>query len=380
VAFNYKPMPSTFWPTNGSTDDVMIRLPAAFYTTGAGKPSREVYRANLAILEAALKGRAEMAALPFDERAVGRDLDGDGRRSLARKVIRPARFVGAASDIPATTFLYPLGTEFLHTVRYLGVDARGRIFNAPRMKEVRYMVKQVLMPKDQLASRYEKEAWDKAEQNLPRYHEQGSGGHEGIYNKMGWNISGFIEGAGGRLRYTTFEERFFCVGCHNTVGSTVDKTFSFARKLDGPRGWRYLNLVGMPDAPSAGTSEGEFLVYLRRVGGGTEFRSNDEMQARWYRADGTLDEARVRAAGDVYALITPSPRRARTLNKAYRTIVEDQDFIYGRDANVTPVPHVYQVVDPKTAPTLPPDRRFDWNLMLDWGGPAARTVAQAPRM
>ena len=25
VAFNYKPLPSTFWPTNGSTDDVMIR-------------------------------------------------------------------------------------------------------------------------------------------------------------------------------------------------------------------------------------------------------------------------------------------------------------------------------------------------------------------
>ena len=30
VAFNYKPLPSTFWPTNGSTDDVMIRLPERF--------------------------------------------------------------------------------------------------------------------------------------------------------------------------------------------------------------------------------------------------------------------------------------------------------------------------------------------------------------
>ena len=30
VAFNYKPFPSTFWPTNGSTGDAMIRLPKAF--------------------------------------------------------------------------------------------------------------------------------------------------------------------------------------------------------------------------------------------------------------------------------------------------------------------------------------------------------------
>lgn len=30
VAFNYKPMPSTFWPNNGSTDYVMIRLPQSY--------------------------------------------------------------------------------------------------------------------------------------------------------------------------------------------------------------------------------------------------------------------------------------------------------------------------------------------------------------
>ncbi len=34
VAFNYKPFPSTFWPTNGSTGDVMIRLPMDFQTRG----------------------------------------------------------------------------------------------------------------------------------------------------------------------------------------------------------------------------------------------------------------------------------------------------------------------------------------------------------
>lgn len=56
VAFIYKPVPSTFWPTNGSTDDVMIRLPEPFRTAGDGSYSRDVYAANLAIAEAAIKG------------------------------------------------------------------------------------------------------------------------------------------------------------------------------------------------------------------------------------------------------------------------------------------------------------------------------------
>src|SRR3546814_2792844 len=29
-AFRYKPFPGTFWPTNGASDDVLIRLPAIF--------------------------------------------------------------------------------------------------------------------------------------------------------------------------------------------------------------------------------------------------------------------------------------------------------------------------------------------------------------
>ena len=29
-AFAYMPLPSTFWPANGSTDDVLIRLPEAY--------------------------------------------------------------------------------------------------------------------------------------------------------------------------------------------------------------------------------------------------------------------------------------------------------------------------------------------------------------
>ena len=77
VAFSYKPLPSTFWPTNGSTDDVMIRLPGKFRTDKNGKYSREIYKANLAILEANIKGVKEIGCLPVDENVIGKDLDGD---------------------------------------------------------------------------------------------------------------------------------------------------------------------------------------------------------------------------------------------------------------------------------------------------------------
>ena len=48
---------------------------------------------------------------------------------------------------------------------------------------------------------------------------------------MGWLIQGFIEDRSGRLRFNTYEETMFCMGCHNSVGSIIDKTYSFPRKL-----------------------------------------------------------------------------------------------------------------------------------------------------
>ena len=130
VAFTYKPLPSTFWPTNGSTDDVMIRLAPPFYHRADGSPSREVYKANLAIVEAAIKGRETMASASIDERAVGVDLNGDGDLGEITEIVRPANYVGAAASQQVITFLYPRLTEFLHTVRYVGVDDKGRIGTA----------------------------------------------------------------------------------------------------------------------------------------------------------------------------------------------------------------------------------------------------------
>ncbi|MDY6828946.1 MAG: hypothetical protein SV583_06180 [Pseudomonadota bacterium] len=364
VAFNYKPLPSTFWPTQGSTDDVMIRLPVAFYTDSSGLPSREVYKANLALVEANIKGVARMGALPFDENAVGVDLDGDGALGIATEVnAERAHYVGGAAHIDLIPHVYPKDTEFLHTVRYVGVREDGSIYNPPRMKEVRYMKRTIQSRHFQLEHWYIEENLEKEEGNLPTFINHGQ---DGLATKFGWDVTGFLENKEGNLRWNTYEENVFCMGCHKAVGSTIDKTFSFPRKLDGAAGWGYIDLTALRDAPNQGESMGEAATYFGRVGGGTEFRSNPELEARFYHPDGSVNTVAVASTRNLYELIVPTAERALLLNKAYRVIVQDQDFIYGRDATVTPPPRVLSEVDNDTSPTLPESRQFDWNIVLDW--------------
>ncbi len=363
VAFNYKPLPSTFWPTNGSTDDVMIRLGEPFRTDAVGRYSREVYKANLALVELSLKGYERIGSLPIDEAAVGVDLDGDGLLGTAREVIAREHFVGGAHDRVTATYLYPQDTEFLHTVRYVGVDAEGGVVVPPRMKEVRYMRKWKAYDKAIYAREYQLENFAKEAGRLPAY--QLVGDH-GLDNGFGWSVQGFIEGHDGRLRSLSYEENLFCMGCHSSIGATIDKTFGFPRKIDGAAGWGYIDLKGMPDAPNRGEQRGEIATYLERVGGGGEFRSNPEMFERWFNEDGRLDEAAIAGARDVYELIAPSPERALELNKAYRVIVAEQDYLFGRDATSVPPENVFRFIDNGTAPTLPVDRFFTWDIRLDW--------------
>ena len=365
VAFNYKPMPSTFWPTNGSTDDVMIRLGEPYRKTSDGRTSQDAYRANLAILEANIKDLPEVTCLPVDETAIGKDLDGDGTLATARRIRDTTAWVGAAADLPIERFLYPAGTEFLHTVRYVGIGKDDEIGVSTRMKEVRYSRKVKAYSKPMYARKYELEAQEKEAGNLPFYVNLGQ---YGIDNGNGWAIHGFIEDRKGRLRAMTYEENFSCMGCHNSVGSSIDKTFSFPRKIDGAKGWGYINLRGMPDAPNMGEQIGEIVTYMTRVEGGSEFRNNEEMEQRWFGRDGKPDPAKLAKARDVYDLITPSRERALALNKAYRTIVEDQDFIHGKDAVLTPPENVYDRIDNESSPTLPPDKIYRWNILLDWPG------------
>lgn len=363
VAFNYKPMPSTFWPTNGSTDDVMIRLPPAFRENSQGVYSADIYKANLAILEANIKGLDRISSLPVDEALIGVNLDDNPALQVIDKITKTNNYVGRAHGFWMERHIYPPNTEFLHTVRYLGIAENGTIVPSKRMKEVRYMRKYFYLPKLRLHQSYREESFEKEEGYLPGYINRNDGG---LDNEMGWFIKGYIEDKHGDLRFNTYEENFFCMGCHTSVGSTIDKTFSFPRKVDGAAGWGYIDLKGMPDAPNKGESVGEIATYLERTGGGSEFRNNTEMAQRWYRPDGRVDVDKVSKA-DVYTLITPSKERAMMLNKAYRVLVDDQDFIFGRDATVTPPENVFDEIDNDSAPTLPDDFVYSWDIRLDWG-------------
>ncbi len=363
VAYNYKPFPSTFWPTNGSTGDAMIRLPEAFQQR-KGEYSEDVYLANLTLLEMALKDVNSLAVPQLNEQTIGMDLNGDGALSEAiTHIQRQIHYVGDASDIELSYQLYPQGTELLHTVRYIGVDDEGQIYNAPRMKEVRYMQKALFRSKESLASAYYAEAKDKAFEKLPqtRYLSE----EKGIDNGFGWTLNAYIEDAQGQLRPQHQQELAFCNGCHKTVGSTFDQTFSFARKVPGAKGWGYINLHEIDDVPNINEQEGEFLTYMKRVGGGDEFRQNAEMLARWFNADGELNEAKVKQANSVYELITPSPERALALNKAYQTIVKEQSYLFGRDATITEATNVLSEIDAEQPPLLP-EHRYHWDMRLDW--------------
>ena len=363
VAYNYKPFPSTFWPTNGSTGDAMIRLPEAFQQR-KGEYSEEVYLANLTLLEMALKDVNSLAVPQLNEQTIGMDLNGDGALSEAiTHIQRQSHYVGDASNIELSYQLYPQGTELLHTVRYIGVDDEGQIYNAPRMKEVRYMQKALFRSKESLASAYYAEAKDKAFEKLPqtRYLSE----EKGIDNGFGWTLNAYIEDAEGQLRPQHQQELAFCNGCHKTVGSTFDQTFSFARKVPGAKGWGYINLHEIDDVPNINEQEGEFLTYMKRVGGGDEFRQNAEMLARWFNADGELNEAKVKQANSVYELITPSPERALALNKAYQTIVKEQSYLFGRDATITEATNVLSEIDAEQPPLLP-EHRYHWDMRLDW--------------
>ncbi len=361
VAFNYKPLPSTFWPTNGSTDDVMIRLSENFQQKD-GEYSEDVYFANLALVEMAIKDLDELTTQPLNEAALDVDLDGDGVYSVRTETIRRREtYVGDASAIPLTSQLYPVGTEFLHTVRYVGLE-NGNIVPSKRMKEVRYLrKKKYIRPKSILSTHYA-ERKEKHFEKLPMVSDYGD---EGMGNRHGWMLWGFIENEQGQLRKQHHEEQFFCIGCHKSVGSTIDQTYSFPRKVNGADGWGYIDLRTMVDAPNIGETDGEFLTYLERVGGGDEFRQNEEMLARWFNDDGSVKRDDIIGLESIYELIAPSPERALTLNKAYLAIVKEQSYLYGRDTSIAPAKNVFRNVDRDTPP-LDPEFRYQWDIRLDW--------------
>ncbi len=369
-AFRYKPFPGAFWPTNGSTDDVLIRLPAAFRQSSEGEPSRAVYKANLAILEASfgadpliIDADIVWPIEPIDEVAAGIDLDGDGRLESEVREVRglPPHYAGAAAKTRVRRSLYPEGTEFLHSVRYVDPDSGI----SARMKELRYSRKFKELSDMAISSAYQREAEEKAEGNLPFF---AGSPLTGMRNGFGWQLQAFIEDRFGRLRVQTEEEHYACMGCHSSLGITADQSFAFPRKLPGTDGWRYQDLRGMPDAPQLRHQKGEVATYLERALAGDEFRSNPEMIERWLDEQGKLDEVALAAAVDLHALLMPSPARALLLDKAYLVIVREQNFVRGRDPVVAPLQNVHSQIGEDVSTGLSESERvyLDGSLRVKW--------------
>jgi len=354
-AFLYTPFLGTFWPTNGSIDDVMIRLGKDFQQDTDGKFDIEVYRANLAIVES-LIARKDIEIKPIDETKINFDLDRNGRLSIADTVVYKKddmHYVGKASlsEYELHEGLFPVGTEFLHTVRYVDVDDNGNVSLAPRMKEVRYAKKIYYMSPEELKNQADMEADDKM--YYPDQLEQFEGNFQsGLSNKQGWYYQGFIEDSKGDLRPQSYEETLYCIGCHRGLGATTDSAFAFPRKLSGkdiPQyGWIYApNLASTfkIEEPKREDGRYEYTYYLQNNKAGDEFRGNQEVLDKFFDTDGNLKIDMIeKLHHDINTLIMPSKENAIKHNKAYRVIVKEQSFIYGRDATIKPAKNVHQKV------------------------------------
>jgi hypothetical protein len=366
-AFGYAPFLGTFWPTNGSTDDVLIRLPAVLRNDIDGNFDLQTYKVNLAIVEAIIKRQDVPLEEPYTENGVDLDNDGDLYGTATQVVYdwaplegRHMYFVGqgkAAQDggeIHLAGALYPEGTEFLHSVRYIDLDDADEIKLAARMKELRYAIKHSWQSYSDLQDIISDE--NKEKHDFPDRLKQVMGNVEqGVTNGQGWIYQGFIEDAKGALRPQTYEENVFCVGCHGGIGGTTDTIFSFSRKFNDPafrHGWYHWTQKGLRNQPEPMRRDGnyEYSYYLQQNGAGDEFRANQEVMEKFFDPQGQIktDELAI-LHDDMAHLLFPSRERALRMNKAYKVIVEQQGFIYGRDATVTPPENVHETVTPDQA-------------------------------
>lgn len=373
-ALRYKPFPGAFWPTNGSTDDVMIRLPGKFRETADGEQSHAIYRINLAITQAAVSvpdtqsdAQLHRRVEPIDETLAHMDLNGDGKIGGTIHAINglPAHYVGAAANVKTRRWQYPAGTEFLHTVHYLDPGAPGMA--AKRLKEVRYSRKNVALTHTSIRVHYADDARETEAGGRSRYTGTAFTGQS---NDFGWTFQGYIEDARGRLRLQTREEQLYCMGCHTGIGVTVDGTFAMPRQLPGAAGWGLQKVAGQRDVPQAGSTTPEYQLYLQRAHAGDTFRSNQEMQQRFFQhGQLDLDAVHQPQSGDVgiYGLIAPSKQRALALDKAYRVIVKNQNYRLGRKPHLAPLENVHRKIDNtptalKASGTIYKDSR----LWLNW--------------
>ncbi len=308
VAFSYRPFLGTFWPTNGSTDDVLIRLPKKFWKDKNGKIDTKIYKANLNILKEQMRDSAD---------------------NYHRY------FVGLAKDIRAVPRLYPVGTEFLHSVRYIDIK-NGKATMAKRMKELRYAKKVSYLTYSDLKFQAGKDAQEVLDNPDELEVFRVGNAEKGLYTK-GWFYQGFIEDKKGELRPQNYEETLYCIGCHSGIGATTDTTFAFPRAF----GWKWMGNANLKIADK----DNEYKNYLLHNASGDEFRDNYEVLHKFFTKDfKPKKKAFERLKNDISYLLMPSAKRALKLDKAYKVIVDEQSYIYGREGHIKPFKNVYKKV------------------------------------
>lgn len=382
-AFRYYPFLGTFWPTNGSTDDVLIRLSLEFSQNELGNFDIDIYKLNLSIIESLVKQKNIELSNEIDENIYGVDLNQNGILDSSNKIVIASydkmSYIGKAKQqlkegkIHLAPGLFPEGTEFLHSVRYVDWDeSSDHIMMSNRMKELRYAKKYGWSTYSQI----ERVAQSELNEALANGSDEAimatfSGDFEnGLDNDLSWKYQGFIEDKNGNLRPQTHEETIGCMGCHSHLGATTDSTFSFARKLEGNNkslnnyGWNHWSQKGLKGIIEPQVNyknlgkQYEYSFYLQNNHSGNEFRNNDEVQEKFFTSEGTIkNDMLEKLHDDISLLLFPSKTRALTLDKGYRVMAKEQSYIYGRDANIKPMENIYKT-------ELQPDKSTEINQTI----------------
>lgn len=227
------------------------------------------------------------------------------------------------------------------------MDKQGNNILSARMKEVRYARKRFWVNYSKLKDKALAEIKEK--DDFPNRLRTIQGNVEaGVSNGQGWTYAAFIEDAQGELRPQNYEELVFCAGCHSGIGAIKDGIFSFQRKLPSTQhqqGWHHWSQSGIQNLAEPRRQDGdyEYSHYLQQNKSANEFRSNQEVQDKFFGQNNQLKPAMLdQLHKDISLLLHASPARALQMNKAYRVIVQEQSFTEGRDATIKPVETVHK--------------------------------------
>jgi hypothetical protein len=220
-AVNFFPY-AIFTPLTGSVSGIYLRLPEKFMTSD-GSVDIEMYQKNLDLLEKVVKNDP----------------------------VERETYYGDASAVKVDGGFYPVGTEFAHPLHYVDLNADGETgtnldglnknqsvdyefpgTRSKRVKEIRWMYKWKQVTVDDIG-----EVEDDSEYGRVI----GKEWQGWIENKAGWILAAYIEDRTGHLRPQTTEELLQCLGCHSSVGNTIDAVWSFQRKLPQDMGWQEMN-------------------------------------------------------------------------------------------------------------------------------------------